>query len=78
MEQAHQKACLEALVEAALVTLPTLQSELRADCYDGIWVACERVAPDLAKAAKATADIIREADQRQLLFKHLLKGEGDA
>lgn len=47
----------------------------RAECFDGIHVACETDAPDLALAAKQAAEALRDADSRQLKLQLMLTQE---
>lgn len=75
MSPKHAELSVRALIEVAMPVIRDLPSAQRADCYDGVWIACRECAPDLAKAAKDAAQAIREADHRQLHFSNLLAGD---
>lgn len=63
---------VRALVEAVMPALPSMPPAQRADCYDGIFFACQECAPDLALIAKRAAEALRAADHLQLQFGLLL------
>ena len=73
MNQDLASQSVRALIEVAIPAVNELPPGRRADCYDGVWWACRECAPELAEAARGTAQALRDADHRQLTFSHLLK-----
>lgn len=71
----HKKLALQALCRAALVTASSMPPAERADIYEGIAIACQRVDRDMADTAQATCEALREAEMMQLNFERLLNTE---
>jgi len=67
------KQQLVAMVEAALKTAEKLSPANRADVLDGIAIALDRVAPEIADAARKSAAALREAGAAQLLLKKIVE-----
>lgn len=75
MSTDYRRQCLMTLIEQAMPAIQSLDMPQRAECFDGIHVACEIDAPDLALAAKQAAEALRDAESRQLTLQLLLTQE---
>lgn len=75
MSAEYKRQCLIALIECAMPAIQSLDTPQRAECFDGVHLACSTDAPDLALAAKQAADALRDADSRQLTLQLLLTQE---
>lgn len=75
MSRDHRRQALRKLLELVLPTVEAQPADQRADYYDGIAAACNKLDPDAASTAASAAMSLREAQSQQQLFRDLLKSK---
>lgn len=68
----NDRKALLIFLKVALPAIEALETPERADAFDGIAVAADGVDEELARAARATAKAIRDAQALQLSFANVL------
>ncbi|WP_395737451.1 hypothetical protein [Prosthecobacter sp.] len=73
MNRPQKLAALMPLIHLAAEHAPALPPAQRADIYEGIQIASERLDRSISEEARRTAAALREAETLQLTFATLLR-----